>query len=146
MAKKNGNMKSWLVKSKQFHLSSIQEEEDDPVSMMEVDRTVDTGREQRRAEASALQRGWQARVICGILVREICSGVSQKAVVSSWIDGMMEGVWMEAQTRGAWKMMMDSQQVQMKVLGMIEEQGRNIAEIEKEMKRKERFDRLNWRL
>ena len=59
---------------------------------------------------------------------------------------MMECVWMEAQARGAWRMMMDSQQVHMKVLVMIEEQGRNIAEIAKEMKRKERFDRLNWRL
>ena len=76
-----------------------------------------------------------------MLVREICSGVSQKAVVSSWINDMMECVWMEAQARGAWRMMMDSQQVQMKVLGMIEEQGRNIAEIAKEKKRKERFDR-----
>jgi hypothetical protein len=41
LAKKNGNMKSWLVKSKQLHLSSIQEEEDDPFSMMEVDKTMD---------------------------------------------------------------------------------------------------------
>ena len=38
-------------------------------------------------------------------------------------------------------MMMDSQQIQMKVLGMIDEQRRNIAEIAKEKKRKERFDR-----
>ena len=53
-------MKSWLVMKKKLHLSSIQEEEDDPVSMMEVDKTVDTGREQRRAEARAMQRGWQA--------------------------------------------------------------------------------------
>ena len=58
LAKKNSTMKSWLVKKKQLHMSSIQEEEDDPVSMMEVDRTVDTGREQRKAEASAVQRGW----------------------------------------------------------------------------------------
>jgi hypothetical protein len=118
---KNGTMKSWLVMKKKLHLSSIQEEEDDPVSMMEVDKKVDTGREQRRAEARAMQRGWQARVICGMLVREICSGVTQKAVVSSWIDNMLECVWIEAQARGAWRMMMDSQQIQMRVLGMIEE-------------------------
>ena len=67
------------------------------VWMMEVD----TGWEQRKAEAIALQRGWQARVICGMLVREICSGVSQKAVGSSWIDVMLKCVWMEAQARGA---------------------------------------------
>ena len=44
--------------------------------MMEVDKTVDMGREQRRAEARAMQGGWQAKVIGGLIVREICSGVS----------------------------------------------------------------------
>ena len=48
---------------------------------------------------------------------------------------------MEAQAREAWRLMMDSQQVQMKVLGMMEDQGKKIAEVAKEGKRKERLDR-----
>jgi hypothetical protein len=85
LAKRNGNIKSWLVKSKQLHLSSIQEEEDDPFSMMEVDKTMDIGREQRKAEAKATQESWQAKVICGMLAREICSGVSQTPEVCGYI-------------------------------------------------------------
>ena len=76
-----------------------------------------------------------------MLAREICSGVSQKSVVLSFMNNMVEGVWMEAQAREAWRLMMDSQQVQMKVLGMIEDQGKKIAEVAKEGKRKERLDR-----
>jgi hypothetical protein len=73
-----------------------------------------------------------------MLAREICSGVSQKYVVKSFMNNMMDGVWMEAQAREAWRLMMDSQQVQMKVLGMIEEQGKKIAEVAKEGKRLDR--------
>ena len=58
--------------------------------MMEVDRTLDIAREQRRAEARAVQSGWQARVVCGSLAREICSRISQRAEVHSWINSMLE--------------------------------------------------------
>ena len=45
LAKTNTSMRSWLVKStrKSVNLSSIQEEEDNSVSMMEVDDEMDIG-------------------------------------------------------------------------------------------------------
>ena len=62
-------------------------------------------------------------------------------MVISFMNTMMEDVWMESQAREAWRLMMDSQQVQMKVLGLIEEQEKKIAGVTKEEKRKERLDR-----
>ena len=44
---------------------------------------------------------------------------------------------MEIQARGAWRTVEESQSVQMKVLGMIEMQGREIAEREMESRKKE---------
>ena len=57
--------------------------------MMEVDKTVDTGREQRRAEARAMQRGWQARVICGILERDLFWSEPEGGIIvlDRWYDG-----------------------------------------------------------
>ena len=109
--------------------------------MMEVDEMMDIGREQRKAEAKAKQGSWQERVICKSLASEICSGVSQKSVVRTFMNTLMEDVWMESQAREAWRLIMDSQQVQMKVLGLIEEQERKVAEVAKEERRKERLSR-----
>jgi hypothetical protein len=44
-----------VSKKTQLHLSSAHEEEDDPVSLMEVYTTLDIAREQRKAEARAMR-------------------------------------------------------------------------------------------
>ena len=39
-------------------------------------------------------------MICGKLVDEICSGISQKAVVMTWLEEMLDRTWVEVQARG----------------------------------------------
>jgi hypothetical protein len=116
-------MKTWLSsKNTRLHLSSIQKEEDNNISMMEGDRTVDMARGQRIAEANAQRSRWESKMICGKLVDDICGGISQKAVVMSWIKEMMDIAWMEVEVRQIWTVMKESQPIQKRILRMVEEQ------------------------
>ena len=69
-------------------------------------------------------------MICGNLVEEICSGISQKAVVMTWLKEMMDITWVEVQARMIWSMMEESQTIQMRVLSMVERHEIEAAEIE----------------
>ena len=78
-------------------------------------------------------------MICGNLVEEICSGISQKAVVMTWLEEMLDRTWVEVQARKIWSMMERSQPIQVRVLGMVERQGLEAAKIEMVRRKAERL-------
>ena len=119
-------MKTWVIsKNNRLHLSYIH------VSGMDVDKTVDIARGQRIAEVNARQLSWQSKMICSNLVEEICSGISQKAVVMDWLKEMLDEAWVEVEAREIWGMMGTSQPIQVRVLGMLERQEMEAAEMER---------------
>ena len=83
--------------------------------MMEVDKTIDMARGQRIAEANARRSRWESRMICGKLVDNICGGISQKAVVMSWMKDMMDITRMEVQVRNIWTIMKESPPIQIRI-------------------------------
>ena len=53
---------------------------------------------------------------------------SAKTGVHAWIDHMLEMMWQVTQTMEAWRMIDNRQSVHIKVLGLIEKQGREVSE------------------
>ena len=76
-------------------------------------------------------------MICSNLVEEICSGISQKAVVMDWLKEMLDEAWVEVRAREIWSMMGKSQPIQVRVLGMVERQGMEAADMEMERRKTE---------
>ena len=108
-----------------------------------MDPAPDPAEEQRIAEGKAKAKMWQTRMMCMGLAREICTGVSQKAVVKTWMNKLMEGLCLEVQTRKGWSGMSDNLALQVRILEMIEKQGKRLAELESQRKLLERSAKKN---
>ena len=80
--------------------------------------------------------------MCASLASEICTGISRRAGVRAWLDKILEELWMVSRAREAWRLIETSQPVQMRVLRMIENQGREIAEVERAQIRRERLAKM----
>jgi hypothetical protein len=101
------------------------------LSIQEVEQTPDSARGQSLAEAKVMTERWQGRMTCSSLAIELCTGVSQRAVVSSCVHNMVEEVWLELQARETWGVMFENPDIQRRVLIMMEGQGKALAEMEK---------------
>ena len=59
------------------------------------------------------------------------------------MEELLNKVWDLTQAREAWSLVKDSQAIQSKLLGMIEKQGKELANAELEQARQARLDKLN---
>ena len=64
-------------------------------------------------------------------------------MVKTWMNKLMEGLCLEVQTRKGWSGMSDNSALQVRILEMIEKQGKRLAELESQRKLLERSAKKN---
>ena len=111
--------------------------------MRELEVGVDHAKGQRLAKCKARQTEHLNRAICASLAEELCTGVGKRAGVRAWLDGLLDSVWELTQAKQAWFLVRESQEMQQKLLKMMEEYGQELARARHEQVRKDKLEKLD---